>query len=179
MYVKIGFRDVDNNSITCDVIQKFNEEVVKSEYAELKELFKDGITEISIFDEQEREALIENVSSLRWDTSYKLFNDVFSENSKYMTAHQAKGLEWDKVIVSLTPTRRDKINILDVYSNPQLIAESNSDEFVRMYYVACSRAREDLYIHIPLESAKEIIEESLNSYIEKTNCKLEYEFLSL
>ena len=96
-----------------------------------------------------------------------------------MTAHQAKGLEWDKVIVSLTPTRRDGINISDVFTQPQLTAESSSNEFVRMYYVACSRAREDLYIHIPSGCSKDIIVSSLDTYVRNTECKLEYEFLPI
>ena len=96
-----------------------------------------------------------------------------------MTAHQAKGLEWNKVIVSLTPTRRDVINISDVFSQPQLTAESSSNEFVRMYYVACSRAKEDLYIHIPSGCTKDIIVNNLSSYIQKTGCNLEYEFLPI
>lgn len=175
--LKAVFKDVTDSSIACDVIKEFNNQISSDEYADLREFFEDGINEISVFDEQDRENLIQNVSSLRWDTSYKLFTEVFSEKSKYMTSHQAKGLEWDKVIVGLTPTSRDEINISDVYSNPQLTAESKSNEFVRMYYVACSRAREDLYIHIPSGCTRDIIEESLNSYIEKTNCKLEYEFL--
>lgn len=173
------FKDVDNSSITCEVIQKFNNEILGAEYIDLKELFKEGITEINVFDEQEREDLIKNVSSLKWDTSYKLFTEVFSENSKYMTAHQAKGLEWDKVIVSLTPTRRDGINISDVFSHPQLTAENSRNEFVRMYYVACSRAREDLYIHIPSGCTKDFIVSNLDAYIQNTGCKLEYEFLSI
>lgn len=175
--LKAVFQDVNDSSITCEIIQKFNEEMKKDEYIDLRELFKDSITEISIFDEQERKDLIKNVSALSWDTSYKLFNEVFSENSKYMTVHRAKGLEWNKVIVSLTPIRRDEINISDVFSNPQLTAESSSNEFVRMYYVACSRAREDLYIHIPLGCTKDVIESSLDQYIQDTDCKLEYEFL--
>ena len=175
--LKTVFNDVTNSSITCDVIREFNNQISSDEYADLRELFKVDINEISIFDEQDREDLTENVSSLRWDTSYKLFTEVFSEKSKYMTAHQAKGLEWDKVIVSLTPSRRDGISISDVFSKPQLTAESSSNEFVRMYYVACSRAREDLYIHVPSGCTRGTIEESLNSYIAKTNCKLEYEFL--
>lgn len=171
------FKDVDNSSITFDIIEKFNRKIFSSEYINLGELFKEGITEISVFDEQEKEELINNVSSLRWDTSYKLFTEVFSENSKYMTVHQAKGLEWDKVVVSLTPTRRDGINISDVFSRPQLTAESNSNEFVRMYYVACSRAKEDLYIHIPSGCTKDTIISNLNTYIQNTGYKLEYEFL--
>ena len=175
--LKEVFKDIDNSSITFDVIQKFNNKISSSEYIGLKELFKEGITEISVFDEQEREDLINNVSVLRWDTSYKLFTEVFSENSKYMTAHQAKGLEWDKVIVSLTPTRRDGIKLSDVFSQPQLTAENNANEFVRMYYVACSRAREDLYIHIPSYCEKATIVSNLDTYIQNTGCKLKYEFL--
>lgn len=175
--LKTVFQDVNTSSITCEIIQKFNEEMKKDGYVDLRELLKDNLAEISIFDEQEREDLIKNVSALSWDTSYKLFNEVFSENSKYMTAHQAKGLEWDKVIVSLMPTRRDRIDISDVFSNPQLTAESSSNEFVRMYYVACSRAREDLYIHILSGCTEKIIDRSLKDYIQNTGCKLEYEFL--
>ena len=171
------FKDVNDSSLTCNVIQKFNNQITSDEYVDLRELFKDGINTISVFDDQDREDLIKNVSLLRWDTSYKLFTEVFSENSKYMTVHQAKGLEWDKVIVSLTPTNRDEINISDVFSNPLLTAESSSNEFVRMYYVACSRAREDLYIHIPSGCSKDVIIYSLDTYIQNTECSLKYEFL--
>lgn len=174
---KIVFENINAFSKTCKIIEIFNNEIKKDEFADLRKIFEDEITEIPLFDELERENLVRAVSELCWNTSYKLFNEVFSEDSKYMTVHQAKGLEWNKVIVSLTPIRRDGINISDVFSNPQLIAESNSNEFVRMYYVACSRAREDLYIHIPLGCTKDVIESSLDQYIQNTDCKLEYEFL--
>lgn len=177
--LKTVFTGVDDSSITCEVIQKFNSQISSDDYVDLKELFKDGINEISVFDDQDRTDLTKNVSALRWDTSYKLFTEVFSENSKYMTAHQAKGLEWDKVIVSLTPTSRDGIVISDVFTQPQLTAESSSNEFVRMYYVACSRAREDLYIHIPSGCTKDIIVSNLDAYIQNTKCALRYEFLSI
>ena len=173
------FNNIDDSSITYEIIQKFNNQLLNVEYADLRELFKGNINEVSVFDEQDRDELINNVKTLRWDTSYKLFTEVFSANSKYMTTHQAKGLEWDKVIVSLTPTRRDNINISDVFSKPQLTEENSSDEFMRMYYVACSRAKEDLYIHIQSGCTKEVIVSNLNEYIKNTNCKLEYEFLPI
>lgn len=173
------FDNINDSSITYEIIQKFNNQLLNVEYADLKELFKGNINEISVFDEQDRDELTNNVKTLRWDTSYKLFTEVFSANSKYMTTHQAKGLEWDKMIVSLTPTRRDNINISDVFSKPQLTEENSSDEFMRMYYVACSRAKEDLYIHIQSGCTKEVIVSNLNEYIRNTNCKLEYEFLPI
>ncbi|HML90705.1 MAG TPA: hypothetical protein PKA28_19940 [Methylomusa anaerophila] len=54
-----------------------------------------------------------------------------------------------KVIVSVNPNNFDKIKLPAVYSNPEILKEEAADEFVRMYYVACSRARESLYIHLP------------------------------
>lgn len=94
-----------------------------------------------------------------------------------MTVHQAKGLEWDKVIVSITPNKFDKINIADLYSNPQLMNENPADEFTRMYYVACSRAKEDLYVHILDESLISELQVSINAYIEKTGKSIANEFI--
>lgn len=94
-----------------------------------------------------------------------------------MTVHQAKGLEWDKVIVSVTPNKFDKINIADLYSNPQLMNENPADEFTRMYYVACSRAKEDLYVHILDESLISKLQVSINAYIEKTGKSIANEFI--
>ena len=106
--------------------------------------------------------IVSNLSALTWATSFKLFTEVFSPESKYMTVHQAKGLEWDKVIVSLNPNNFDKIKLPIVYSNPEILKEAAADEFVRMYYVACSRARESLYIHLPSGFDQNVITTALN-----------------
>jgi superfamily I DNA/RNA helicase len=105
---------------------------------------------------------VNNLSNLTWETSFKLFTEVFSLKSKYMTVHQAKGLEWDSVIVSVMPNNFDKVNLPTVYSDPQILKEEPADEFVRMYYVACSRAKEDLYIHLPDGFDQTIINTALN-----------------
>lgn len=81
-----------------------------------------------------------------------------------MTVHQAKGLEWDEVIVSVNPNRFDRINLTAVYNNPEILKEEISDEFVRMYYVACSRARDCLYIHLPSEFNRNIIDTALKDW---------------
>ena len=169
------FDDVDGSSLTVDVIKKFNDFIFGEDYVNCQEILKSKI-KITIFDELDNNKLKDSTSLLTWDTSYKLFVEVFSDNSKYMTVHQAKGLEWDKVIVSLVPTSRDKTNLSNVFSHPSLIEETSSDEFVRMYYVACSRAREDLYIYIPSGCDAEEIARNLDSFIQTRGCKLEYEF---
>ena len=169
------FDDVDGSSLTVDVIKKFNDLMFGEDYVNCQEILKSDI-EITIFDELDNDKLKDSISLLTWDTSYKLFVEVFSDNSKYMTVHQAKGLEWDKVIVSLVPIRSDKTNLLNVFSHPSLIDETASDEFVRMYYVACSRAREDLYIYIPSGCDTEEIARNLDFFIQTRGCRLEYEF---
>jgi DNA helicase-2/ATP-dependent DNA helicase PcrA len=104
---------------------------------------------------------------------------VFSKDSKYMTVHQAKGLEWKKVIVSVTPSsRNDKTTLLALFSNPKILQETPQDEFTRMYYVACSRATEELYIHLPDDThLLTTIETNLNSFRQQHNCRLEYEII--
>lgn len=70
-----------------------------------------------------------------------------------------------------------KIKIADLYSNPQLMNENSADEFTRMYYVACSRAKEDLYVHILDESLISELQASINAYIDKTGKRIDYEFI--
>ena len=162
------------------MIKQFNEELKKDAYTEFRDWIEDSYPfEIQLFDEQERDTLIRAVSQLKWDTSYKLFSEVFSSNSKYMTVHQAKGLEWKKVVVSALPTKkRDGITLSEVFENPQLIQENSADEFVRIYYVACSRAIEDLYIHITEGIDRSVIENSIAKFVNTTGQQIGYEIIT-
>jgi superfamily I DNA/RNA helicase len=171
------FNEVNEQSYTCEIIKKFNAEIEKPDFANLRETFLGPDFTIPLFDDLDNERLTTAVTQLFWGTSYKLFTEVFSRNSKYMTVHQAKGLEWDKVIVSVTPNKFDQIKIANLYSKPQLMDENPADEFTRMYYVACSRAKEDLYIHILDKGLISEIQESINAYKEKTGKNIAYEFI--
>jgi DNA helicase-2/ATP-dependent DNA helicase PcrA len=172
------FDEVISQSLTVQVIELFNQEIVKEEYTELNKAFFGFDFTIPLFNELDRDKLKDSVNALTWDTSYKLFNEVFSENSKYMTVHQAKGLEWEKVIVSVTPNRNDKTNLASLYTNPKLVEENPAEEFARMYYVACSRAKDDLYIHV-LDECKNIIETSIKAFEATTGQTINYEIVSI
>lgn len=172
------FDKIDDCDQTCNVIENFNAEIQKAGYIDFRQTILEEEFKISIFDELDRERLIEAVNGLFWDTSYKLFKQVFSDGSKYMTVHQAKGLEWDKVIVSVTPSNRDKTKIASLYSSPCLTSETPADEFTRMYYVACSRAKEDLYIHIPSGCIESDIESAIETFCINSGKKIAYEFIS-
>jgi hypothetical protein len=160
---KETFSTLSDSSSTVEVVSSFNMKL-SEKYSELKSSLLGDEFNVAVFDEydltsntKKSKDFIANLTALTWETSYKLFTEVFSPQSKYMTVHQAKGLEWDKVIVSVTPNKFDKIILPAVYSNPLIKAEDAENEFVRMYYVACSRAREELYVHLPAGFEKNLL----------------------
>lgn len=173
----IVFDGINDHCITCDIINRFNGEIVKPEYEEFRKTVFGQYYIIQVFDDSDSDKLKKAVNQLLWGTAYKLFTEVFSENSRYMTVHQAKGLEWAKVIVSVTPNKYDKIKLADMYFNPQLMDETSSNEFTRMYYVACSRAKEDLYIHVTEGMTGHQIQEVLERYIETTGQSICFEIV--
>jgi len=172
------FAEVDGKSLTTNVISDFNLKIGTEQFTGLTESLFESDFKILIFDDLDSEKLIASVSELTWDTSFKLFNEVFSDNSKYMTVHQAKGLEWEKVIVSVTPNKFDKANLQALYSAPKLLEENSSDEFARMYYVACSRAIEDLYIHISAGCSTDTIIEAINDFKQKRGQEIFFEIIN-
>lgn len=178
------FRNLSAESLTVDIINGFSCQLNEEKYTELVSVIGEDQFAVPIFDDEDRDEIKINVSLLSWYTSYKLFSEVFSEDSRYMTVHQAKGREWEKVIVSLEPnSRRDRDNttLTSMFSNPQLLNEENSEEFTRMYYVACSRAKIDLYIHLKKSSDVTALQTALDNYnqMSRDNKKVNYEILPL
>jgi hypothetical protein len=172
-----------NENTTCmttvSIIENFNAKIADDQFSEIAAILGTDL-KITIFDDEDREDLKENILALNWQTSYKLFTEVFSSGSKYMTVHQAKGLEWEKVIVSLTPNKasnRDNTTLDAMYRNPCLLAEEATQEFTRMYYVACSRAKEDLYIHLPNGFDTNLITTAISSFTIKSKQPIIYEFI--
>jgi len=179
------FRDLSIEDLTVDVINRFTSQLNEEKYTELVSVIGEEQFNIPIFDDEDRDEIKANVSLLSWYTSHKLFTEVFSEDSRYMTVHQAKGREWEKVIVSLEPNSRkdrDNTTLISMFSNPKLLNEENAEEFTRMYYVACSRAKVDLYIHLKKVSDVTALHSALDNYnqmIKDKNKKINYEILPL
>lgn len=172
------FSGLSDDALVCEVLDKLNCQIASDTTTEIRETVFGAsdfnVQYLSDFDEK----IATHIKSLHWDTAQKLFDEVFSSNAKYMTVHQAKGLEWDTVIVGVTPTQRDKTSLINMISNPEILGENSADEFVRIYYVACSRARKALYIHIPDDQTLvNLIKEKLNDFILRKECMLTYEFL--
>ena len=174
-----GLSDMTTDKTTIDIINDFNNKITESQFSEIRKILGSEFT-VPVFDELDKDDLKNNVSSLDWQTSYKLFTDVFSAESRYMTVHQAKGLEWDKVVVSLLPNpnrNRDNTTLGAMFQNPQLLNEESSQEFTRMYYVACSRAKEDLYIHLPSNFDHNVLEKAITNFNTVSEQLIDYEFI--
>ncbi len=164
------FTGLTDASATVSIIEALSTRMSDGKYKLLLSEFLGDDFSVPIFDEYDLNSeskrtikFIENLRKLNWATSYKLFTEVFSQDSSYMTVHQSKGLEWEKVIVSVEPAGFDKTEISNVYTNPQILQETSAEEFVRMYYVACSRAKEDLYIHLPAGFDESLIKSAIKN----------------
>lgn len=171
------FKGVNDYTFIVDIINRFN--YLLQNDVNLKTFFQklgDNNFQIEYLTEYDNEKLQANLNKLELGTVQQLFNEVFSKDSRYMTVHQAKGLEWDKVIVGVVPSRFDYTTLNDFWSNPKILEETPSDEFTRLYYVACSRAREELYIHLSDASLVGVITASLDKYIKSIKCDLHYKF---
>ena len=70
------------------------------------------------------------------------------DNTQFITIHKSKGLGFDNVLLVL-PEK-------DVAMNFLLCTDlQNKDDDHRLYYVACSRARNRLFINLPKLSEEE------------------------
>ncbi len=77
-------------------------------------------------------------SDERFQTEMKLKNDVLVLS----TIHQAKGLEWDTVII---------LDVLENYlPNRRALEEGGIEEERRLFYVALTRAKNRLYLFLPV-----------------------------
>ncbi|WFA86040.1 ATP-dependent helicase [Paenibacillus amylolyticus] len=128
-------------------------------------------------DEDYFEGIYKHIDKLQYSTSKKITNDIFSSNSKFMTIHKAKGAEYDNVLINIEPAARldsKECTPLNILCNPLIFDKSSADtknsyeEFTRIVYVAASRAKNKLYIHLyGDEETASNIDHALGDYCKK------------
>lgn len=174
------FGNINNQTKVVEIINKFNNNLNESVNEEIKKFLNRTMdledVKIELFSEEDNQQLMSLINELEWNTAKSLFNEVFSKDSKYMTVHQAKGLEWKTVFVSIHPTRADATTFSDMFEKSNILSENSMDEFTRMFYVACSRASEELFIDID-EADKKMVEQKLNAYINEKKIDKFYDFI--
>lgn len=148
------------------LISLINEKIKGLEGISILELFRYPNKE----DEDYFEAVYKHVDNITYSCAKKIVLELFAETSKHMTIHKAKGKEFDSVLVNLEPfSRGDEkdFNPASIFITPQIINTNNPvyEEYVRIAYVGCSRAKNKLYIHLKgNETTAMSIKSALNSY---------------
>ncbi|MGN7454174.1 UvrD-helicase domain-containing protein [Paenibacillus pasadenensis] len=173
--------NIDETILLKDLIRKINNLIIELEIP-VRSYFR--------YPDENDDDYIENVykyiDKLQYFTSKKITNEIFSRNSKFMTIHKAKGAEFDNVLINIEPaTRLDSqaCTPLNIICNPIIFKSSpdrdgNSyEEFTRIVYVAASRAKNKLYIHLNGdEQTANIIDHALGEYCIKNEKEKFFDF---
>lgn len=119
-------------------------------------------------DEGYFDEIYKHIDCITYSCAKKIVLDLFSPSSKHMTIHKAKGKEFDNVLVNLEPFSRGEEKTIvpsNVFIYPQIIGDNCYNEYTRIVYVGCSRAKNKLYIHIRGdELTGKAIKEALNNF---------------
>ena len=121
-------------------------------------------------DDEYYEKLYKDIDKLEYKTARKLWEEIFSENPKYMTIHGAKGTEHKVVVLNIEPFSRDEKNIdpIEVLKNPEILDSKYGEiyeEYTRIIYVGASRAENKLYLHLyDKNNLSEELQNSLDEY---------------
>jgi DNA helicase-2/ATP-dependent DNA helicase PcrA len=118
------------------------------------------------------------LDTLQYKTGRTLVNEVFLDDSKYMTVHQAKGREFKKVLVYMEPARPDgRVSYLNMLAAPNTTSEN---EYDRIMYVAMSRAISELGIHIKTREDFGAVTNAIDRWCERNKITRKiYEVFSL
>jgi len=138
----------------------------------------------------------DNIRKLTYATIKKMICEIYTKNSKIMTIHKAKSLEFDKVIVGVEPFSReikeDGVDKLNVLKEPKIFVKEDEKatesekiiaEYTRVIYVGLSRAINELTLYIKLnlnekEQFKTEFDAKLKAYMTAQNISEPfYEFI--
>lgn len=176
------FKDIDETLLLKDVIK-----IVNKAFDDSGLPIVDHFAYPQTDDDDYIEAVYKHVDKLKLVAVRKLVKEIFSENSKYMTIHRAKGTEHKVVLVNLEPFKEKSklFSPIDIFCNPVVLSNDPKyneiyKEFTRIVYVGCSRAIDKLYIHlVGDETTQTKIESALKTYykndLEKRN-SYDFEF---
>ncbi|GAA0405194.1 ATP-dependent helicase [Paenibacillus motobuensis] len=173
---------INDGILLKDLVFKINELIF-----ELKIPIKKFFRYPNKDDEDYIEGIYKYIDKLQYSTSKKISNEIFSQNSKYMTIHKAKGAEFESVLINIeASTRLDSktctpLNIICnpvIFNNSDDIDQKPYEEFTRIVYVAASRAKTKLYIHLKGdEQVAAQIDHAIGEYCQKNRKEKFYDFV--
>lgn len=161
---------VRETSLLKDVVMKINAEMVASGLS-IKSMLKYPLPG----EEDYIESVYKHIDKLEYSSAKTITKEIYSPDSKYMTIHKAKGAEFSHVLINIEPAPRldgKDCNPVDIICDPFIFDDGNGlakyEEFTRIIYVAASRAKDKLYVHLQGdEETAQKIDAALDRY-----CKL-------
>ncbi|WP_031480467.1 ATP-dependent helicase [Maridesulfovibrio frigidus] len=97
--------------------------------------------------------LYNRVKDVKFSEFQKLY-EYLEGYTPYSTQHKTKGTEFDNVLVVLDNGRWNKYNFVQLFDNSAGQTQSVLERTQKIFYVCCTRAKEDLavYFHSPSEA---------------------------
>lgn len=162
------FSTIDDSKFIKDLALMANMKLKETELEIIEEFKYPQTTDDDYF-----EPIYKHVDKMTYKTAKKMVDEIFVDESNYMTIHRAKGKEFDSVLVNGEPFSKEKdiAQVLWALKNPTIISDTlNEDaliaeEYTRLLYVGYSRAINKLYIHLyGNENTASDIDTALSSY---------------
>lgn len=131
------------------------------------------------------EPIYKHVDKMTYKTAKTIVDEIFVNDSNYMTIHRAKGKEFVSVMVNGEPFAKEKdiVQVLSVLKNPTIISNTLgenaliAEEYTRLLYVGYSRAINKLYIHLyGNENIANDIDAALSSYFTEGEKFYDFEY---
>lgn len=139
----------------------------------------------NIGDEDYFEPVYKLVDQITFKTAKIIIDEIFIDDSNYMTIHRAKGKEFESVLVNGEPFAKEKdfAQVSKVIENPIIISDTKDEnglileEYTRLLYVGYSRAIDKLYIHMfGDEKMEQTIRHALSEYYSNTTPFYDFEY---
>jgi DNA helicase IV len=145
--------------------EKESEDGVKTVVDNIDKLLQNGYT---------KEDILVLSRTRKTEAFEKYFNELRARRIKITTIHQSKGLEAKNVfIIGLTRGFQGFPNVRDDDRIFQLIKKSdfelNLEEERRLFYVALTRAKEELFLISEVGNESEFIQEIPGEFLDRTN----------
>lgn len=131
------FGSIEEDKNLVDIISCMNEILFEKDLVSLKPL------------QFEDDDIFQIVKNFNLHTLRIIIDNLYNDESIYSTIHRAKGKEFQKVFVETTPTGYESkiVKLSSIFEDLDIYSDNNSlGEYLRIIYVACSRAIEDLTV---------------------------------
>lgn len=160
---KDSFASIDATTLLKVVAKQANDNL-KAIGLEILEEFRYP----DIGDDEYFQPIYKHVDQMTFQTAKIIVDEVFIDDSNYMTIHRSKGKEFESVLVNGEPFVKEKdfAQVSKVLNDPVIISDTTDEdeltleEYTRLLYVGYSRAINKLYIHV---FGDEKLEESINA----------------